>query len=224
MYVTLQMRNNVHKLITIAFSHYNEKARWALDRFGVRFHERPYMPLFHAIGVLAIAPRYGLGTPTKHSSRLATPVLVTDDDHCIRGSDAIMRYVSDRYANADSSLYPNEEAASLAYEFTFELGPYTRRIAYLHLLADEHAIGDLADANVGARQAWLFRRAQPFVKRFVGRRLGVTADRAERALQRVRQSLATVSARIRGRRYLTGDRFTAADIAFASMMAPVILP
>src|SRR5262249_52617975 len=35
------------ELITIRFSHYNEKARWALDRFGVVYTERAHLPLIH---------------------------------------------------------------------------------------------------------------------------------------------------------------------------------
>jgi hypothetical protein len=30
----------MHRLITLAFSHYNEKARWALERFAVPFQEK----------------------------------------------------------------------------------------------------------------------------------------------------------------------------------------
>jgi len=33
-----------HRLITLAFSHYNEKARWALDRYAVPYREEPHMP------------------------------------------------------------------------------------------------------------------------------------------------------------------------------------
>ena len=36
-----------HHLITICFSHFNEKARWALDRFGVAYRESGYLPLLH---------------------------------------------------------------------------------------------------------------------------------------------------------------------------------
>jgi glutathione S-transferase len=36
--------------------------------------------------------------------------------------------------------------------------------------------------------------------------------------------MARVSERIEGKRYLVGDRFTAADLAFACMAAPILLP
>lgn len=37
----------MYKLITIAFSHYNEKARWGLERFAQPDKESEYMPLLH---------------------------------------------------------------------------------------------------------------------------------------------------------------------------------
>src|SRR5262245_10770617 len=37
------------KLITIPFSHYCEKARWALDRVGVAYKEHGHLPMFHYV-------------------------------------------------------------------------------------------------------------------------------------------------------------------------------
>ena len=34
------------RLITIRFSHYCEKARWALDRGRIAYEERSHLPLF----------------------------------------------------------------------------------------------------------------------------------------------------------------------------------
>ena len=34
-------------LVTIPFSHYCEKARWALDRAGLAYEERAHLPLAH---------------------------------------------------------------------------------------------------------------------------------------------------------------------------------
>lgn len=45
------MRSTMH-LYTIRFSHYNEKARWVMDRFGVPYVEHPYMPILHMLPIL----------------------------------------------------------------------------------------------------------------------------------------------------------------------------
>lgn len=39
------MTNEKYHLITIVFSHYNEKARWGLDYFGIPYTESAYLPL-----------------------------------------------------------------------------------------------------------------------------------------------------------------------------------
>jgi len=55
--------------------------------------------------------------------------------------------------------------------------------------------------------------------------LGVTPARAARALERTREAFADVDSLLAdGRRYLTGDTLTFADITFASFGALAVLP
>src|SRR4029079_8849515 len=61
------------KLITIPFSHYCEKARWALDRVGVPYEELGHLPLFHYV---ATYPR----------GRQRTVPLLVDGDTIVRDS------------------------------------------------------------------------------------------------------------------------------------------
>ena len=58
----------MHRLITLAFSHYNEKARWALERYAVPFQEEPYLPFFCSMAV-AISTRGRGGAADRTSSR-----------------------------------------------------------------------------------------------------------------------------------------------------------
>ena len=46
-----------HRLITIGPSHYCEKARWALDFFGVIFSEEPHRPVL-------LPPQFGAALPS----------------------------------------------------------------------------------------------------------------------------------------------------------------
>ena len=39
------------RLVTIPFSHYCEKARWALEACGVEYREEGHLPLFHVMPV-----------------------------------------------------------------------------------------------------------------------------------------------------------------------------
>jgi glutathione S-transferase len=214
-----------HELTTICFSHYNEKARWALDRFGVPYDERRYMPGFHMAGVLRLAPRHGVGKQDKVSSPLSTPVLVTDRGVCLRDSSDIVRYVSDRYAKRGvDDLFPEPEVDELEGRFSFQLGPHTRRFVYFHLFSRPETIGRMAEWNVGPSQARLYKRLSPLVQRFITSRLRVTPEESARSLAKTRALVSEMSERIEGRRYLVGDRFTAADLTFAAMLAPVLVP
>src|SRR5262245_22479545 len=65
-----------HRLVTLVFSHYNEKARWALDYCGIDYEERPYMPGFSQLGVM-LATRGRGGAADNHSTRWSTPVIRT---------------------------------------------------------------------------------------------------------------------------------------------------
>lgn len=212
----------MHKLITIRFSHYNEKARWALERLGVAYEEEGYMPGLHAIGVLKIAPRHGFGRADRIATPLATPVLLTDHGRCIRDSSRIVRYASDRFAPAGRDLYPSSEVTELEQEYSTKLGPHARRFAYFHAFAAPTALDEMAARNVGPTQAKWFVRLYPLLQRFIASRLQVTEERAMRSLETIRSLVADVSRRVEGRRHLVGDRFSAADLSFATMLAPAI--
>jgi glutathione S-transferase len=60
---------------------------------------------------------------------------------------------------------------------------------------------------------------------FARKRLNISLQTVEAGLEQVRQVLARTDALLAdGRRYLLGDRFTAADLSFACLMAPFTLP
>jgi hypothetical protein len=83
--VAQRVHRGAMRLITIRFSHYNERARWALDRLGVAYEEEPYMPLFHVLAV-ARATRGRGGSADHHSTRYSTPVLITDSGRVLTAS------------------------------------------------------------------------------------------------------------------------------------------
>ena len=73
------------------------------------------------------------------------------------------------------------------------------------------------------------RRAFPFVlpvaKLVIRRYLGVNEASAPMAVVRVDEEFDAVADRLTdGRRHLVGDRFSAADLAFAALAAPLVVP
>jgi glutathione S-transferase len=65
----------------------------------------------------------------------------------------------------------------------------------------------------------------PLVRRLARSAYKITPESAQRSLDRVHGGFEEVSARLGdGRRFLSGERFTAADLTFASLAAPMVFP
>ena len=206
-----------HRLITLAFSHYNEKARWALDRYAIPYSEEPHMPFVCSLAV-AVATRGRGGKADRTSSRYSTPVLILNDGRVLSDSTDIVRFA----AEGDNSFFPSSEVSELVDHYGDQLGPYTRLLAYWHLGRHPGMIEQLAADNVGSRQAKVFQRLAPLMQSQLTRALGLTEKGRDRAMARLREELDATGSRLADRDYLCGDRFTAADLTFAALLSPVL--
>lgn len=74
-------------------------------------------------------------------------------------------------------------------------------------------------------EAGLLPVIMPGVVRLVRAALMITPESAARSIERVRGVFKDVGDRLNdGRRFMVGDRFTAADLTFAALAAPVLFP
>jgi glutathione S-transferase len=202
------------RLITIPFSHYCEKARWALARAGLEFVEEGHLPLFTYLPLA----RAGAGR--------TVPAFITAGGRVIADSTDILRH-ADAHGQAPALAPPElPEAATLEDEFDRRLGPATRRLGYFHLLPSVEGFRELiATADVPAWQRRAGRTARPLVVALLRRGLRIDAEGAARSRGVIDGVFADVAARLAdGRRYLCGDRFTTADLTFAALAAPVLAP
>jgi len=208
--------DETYRLITIPPSHFCEKARWALDLLDVPYREEAHAPILHVRPV-----RRAGGSRT-------TPVLVTDVG-AFGDSTDILHFLDDRHAEG-SSLYPGEESQRREVEeleelFDTELGPHSRRIAYFHLLPDRRLVTESVLDRVSGFDSFVFRLLLPLMRSLMRKGMNINEASAERSLARVREVFERVGERLAdGRTFLVGDRLTAADITFAALSAPVILP
>jgi glutathione S-transferase len=215
---------DTHELTGIAFSHYVEKARWALDRFGVTYRDHRVLPFLHFAAVYRVH-RGKLGKADRASTRFSTPVLRTDDGRILCDSASIVRYASERFAPPGQGLYEQPEAAELEQHFNDALGPHSRRVAYGAVLARPELFTQLVRHNVDARQQLAFRAVAPFAGLLLSRSLGIDARRVQSSVDKVRRELDLVSERLSdGRPFLLGDRFSAADLSFAALGSLAVLP
>jgi glutathione S-transferase len=206
----------VRRLITIPISHYCEKARWALDRARLPFVEEAHVQVVHWFAVR----RAGGGR--------TAPVLVCDDG-VLPSSGAIVGYAAHR-APPDRAFEPEDpvqraEAVRVERWLDAELGPHTRRWAYWQL-RDERELArryDLTGVPGWQRAAFPVAYAPLFA--VVKRVLDVTSATAAESEHRVHTVFDAVARRLAdGRPFLVGERFSRADLSFAALASPVLLP
>jgi glutathione S-transferase len=105
------------------------------------------------------------------------------------------------------------------------LGPESRRWLYYEVFKDARRFSSY---NLAGVPAWE-RRIFPFVlvpaMAVIRSRLNITDATAAASLRLVDQELDFVAGLLAdGRPYLVGDHFSAADLAFAALSAPLIVP
>ena len=204
------------RLITIPISHYCEKARWALERAGIAYREER-----HVQGIHRLAARHAGGGKT-------VPVLVTPE-RAIGESREILAWVDER-TPAEHRLLPEqldarEDVDRLCRRFDGELGPRGRRLMYVHMFVERKLALRFNNQGVPPWEDRTIRCGWPLMVRFVERALDIrpgieVEDEAAvwRELDYVAELLAD------GRPYLCGERFSAADLTFAALAAPLIVP
>jgi glutathione S-transferase len=203
-------------LVTIPISHFCEKARWALDRAGVQYTERRHIQIIHQLA----ARRAGGGS--------TVPVLIAPEG-VFGQSRGILVYADLRLAEP-RRLYPGDDAQCaevLRLEARFDaiLGVESRRWLYHEVFKDPKP---MAPYNLTGVPGWE-RRIFPFVLRpamvYINRYLDIDEATVSQARRRIEKELAFVAELLSdGRRYLVADRFTAADLAFAALSAPLTVP
>jgi glutathione S-transferase len=201
------------RLITIPFSHYCEKARWALERCDLPFTEDGHLPVFHYLAVR----RAGAGR--------TVPVLVADDKTVVADSTDIVAWAD---AQRPGALLPGDsrdrdDALALEDDFDRQLGPASRRWAYFHMLP-RRDFDHLVLRGTPRWEAAALRLARPLAVRFLKRSLKIDAAGAERSKQKIDETFQRVGELLADARYLVGDRFTVADLTFAALAAPILLP
>jgi glutathione S-transferase len=202
------------RLVTIPYSHYCEKARWALERGNVTFVEDKHAPLFSWRGAL------GAG------GRRTVPVLVTDDGVFPESTD-VLRWV-DAHGRPPEPYFPPDEpeVESLVTLFDRRLGPATRRVGYFHVLRGSKAdIEELLTSDVPAWEARAVRVLGGLLPFAIRRGLKIDEAGVVRSKEAIDAVIALVTERLAdGRSTLTGDAFTAADLTFAALAAPLVMP
>jgi glutathione S-transferase len=203
-------------LITIPISHYCEKARWALDRAGIAYEERAHLQVIHWIPV------------ARAGGKKTAPVLAWGDRVFADSADIVE--AASAQAPPGRTLFPDDPAAAaqvraLQTDFDEVLGPEGRRWMYFALRGRRDIAIAYGCTGVPAWQRRALPLVYPLAARIIDRYLDVTPASAERSETEVRTVLDSVAERLGdGRPFLCGESFSAADLTFASLAAPLLMP
>jgi glutathione S-transferase len=202
-------------LITIPISHYCEKARWALEWAGIGYRERAHLQALHWFPV------------ARAGGKKTAPVLVWGERVFADSADI----VEEASAKAPGrSLFPGDpagaaEVRALQRDFDRRLGPEGRRWMYFALRGRRDIAIAYGCTGVPAWQRRAMPLAYPLAARIIDRYFDITPATAARSEGEVRAIFDLVAERLHdGRPYLCGERFSAADLTFASLAAPMLMP
>jgi glutathione S-transferase len=206
--------NNI--LVTIPISHYCEKARWGLDRADIAYVEQAHIQAIHRFATR----RAGGG--------LTAPVLMCADGAIADSTDILA------WADAQSAplraLYPKSPDRAAAVRrledyFNTRLGPQSRCWLYQQLRARRDLALDYGCAGVPAWERMTLRVGYPALIAIVAHVLDVTPTTGLRSEHEVRAVFDAVGEYLSdGRRYIFGEEFTAADLTFSALAAPMLMP
>ena len=197
----------------LRISHFNEKARWALDYKRVPHRRRSLAPGSH--------PRQ-----SRHlGGRGTTPVLLIDGE-VIGDSTQIVAALEER--NPDPPLYPDTEIArraalELEEHFDEELGPGIRSAIFHALLPHRRITVPLVTQGLSPMRRLLPSALYPLVRVAVRRGLRADDASAKRGRQQTVAALDRVESELSGD-YLVGDRFSVADLTAAALLCPLVAP
>lgn len=197
-------------------SHFNEKARWALDYKGVP-HQRKVLSGDYLFRVWWATRR-----------RATLPVLHVDG-RAIVDSTAVIAAIEERWP--DPPLYPadleqREQALGLEDWFDEVVGHPVRTVVVPALMEEGGAarISETLMSGTGESGKRIFRWIHPLFRRFYYTRHRIDDDTRSSAPAIVRSGFDRVEAALGASDYLVGEAFSVADLTAAALLAPLVRP
>jgi glutathione S-transferase len=202
----------VIELYQFPYSHFCEKARWALDYKGLPFVERNLLPGLHLYEVRNLAPATSL------------PILV-DDGQALQDSTVIITYLDRKVAGAPlTPADPELARQALAWEDDLgrEIGVTLRQWFYFHALPDRRrATRFLMQGSSGWRRL-VFPLMFPAIRSAMVRAMNIRPQPAQRAQERLEAAIARLDEALQKSPFLVGGQFTRADLTACALLAPLV--
>ncbi|MEM7002736.1 MAG: glutathione S-transferase N-terminal domain-containing protein [Pseudomonadota bacterium] len=195
-----------------AFSHFNEKVRWALAYKNVTHNRETYLPGPHMRPIRQM------------TAQTSTPVLELNGEYVAGSAQILARLESDHPA---TKLLPeNADAANavLAWQSRLdeELGPATRAVLFDVLINELGYLARTFASQTGTLKRLGYRAMLPLVRPLMKQGNGVTPEKVAAAQDVVSNYLNQIAEAAQDTGYLVGDQFTLADLTAAALLAPLM--
>jgi glutathione S-transferase len=194
-------------------SHFNEKARWALDYKRVAHVRRAVMPALQEV------------TARRLRAGRTVPILEMNG-RAIGDSTRIIEELERRWP--EPPLYPvdpEERSRALELEdyFDEQCGHDLRRVLFNDNLAEPEKFLAMLYGPDHPRMG-LLKTISPLFCRVVKRRFRIRPETVERSREKVRAAFDRIEADVGPSGYLVGESFTVADLTAASILALIVMP
>ncbi len=208
-------------LYSFALSQYGEKVRWVMHAANLPFREALLPPVWH------ILPALRLGRLGLTELPILREVTAQGQRHHVQDSAAILQWLDQRFGPLDTlPMVPSLRQECLAIEGRFD--DIARDVARFMCLSgfkhDAQVLYLWLHGTTPFQARWI-KRGYPLIKWFFLKRHRINPQAGLHSEQRILQAMAWLEGRLSdGRTYLVGHRLSVADIAAASMLAPLACP
>ena len=202
------------ELYDFRFSHFSEKARWALDFKGIPYKPRHLLPGFHMLTARKLAPRS------------CVPILKADDA-VIQESTEIINFLEQKFP--DQSLTPSDpndvnEAMEWEEYLDEEIGVTLRLWFYYHELPDRDRAVRFLSQGAPWLQRSLFALSFAPIRRAMTQMMHIDAESATDAERRFLLAFDRLDQALERGPFLVGNRFSRADLTACALLWPLCRP
>lgn len=202
------------ELYQFPISHYCEKVRWALAYKNLDHRLRNLLPGLH------------IKKARKLTGRAAVPILV-HDGQAMNESSEIITYLDRTFT--DNPLTPadpvlRQQALELEQFADEKIGPHVRRVCYHTLLEYPDIVIPFFTANGPWYGNILLKRMFPKMRQSMRKFMNINSESAARSRRILNQATDHIFTYLQDRDFIVGDQFSRADLAVASLLAPLSMP
>ena len=197
----------------------DEIARWVLDMNDILYKDEPHAPRLATIVVNKLTGEPGLNN---------NPVLIKTDA-LIYSTDSIVKYFDQR-SLPSKKLVPEDvqkknEVLELYNLLTGDYEYEVSRYVYSLLLPNRSFASSLFTKRIPWNEKLAYRMSYSSLSGALQKEMNLAETLPEERLAYIKTIFKKIDDLLSdGRKYLTGNKLTLADIAFASVSAPLIVP